>query len=209
MNYTNDIEIIESGFMQKVSKLENELQLDPYTYKHSLNVASYLVRFLKYAKWNFDEEIVYYAGLFHDIGKTKVNRKILYKVDPLTEKEFALIKTHAIMGFRLLTTLDLQDEILSSSLYHHEQYGGFGYPYGISGTDIPEIARITSICDVFDALTMDRPYRKAYSVQEAIEIMNNSPSQFDPHLLPLFLKFLNREYNKNTVKPQIANSECG
>ena len=69
MNYSNGIEIIESGYMQKVDDLEKKLRLDPYTYKHSLNVASYLVRFLKSGKWKIDEEIAYYAGLFHDIGK--------------------------------------------------------------------------------------------------------------------------------------------
>jgi len=209
MKHSDGIEIVESGFMQKVANLENRLQMDPYTYKHSLNVATYLTRFLKSSKWEIDEEIVYYAGLFHDIGKTRVNQKILYKVDPLTEKEFTLIKTHAIMGFQLLSGYNLQDEILSASLYHHEQYGGFGYPYGIAGANIPVIARITSICDVFDALTMDRPYRKAYSFQEAIEIMKNSPSQFDPQFLPAFLKFLDREYGKEALKPLIADNVCG
>lgn len=209
MKQLDGIEIIETGFMQKVAELERRLKRDPYTYKHSLNVATYLVHFLKYSKWKIDEEIVYYAGLFHDIGKTKVNQKILYKVDPLTEKEFALIKTHAIMGFQLLSGNDLQEEILSASLYHHEQYGGFGYPYGIAGENIPLIARITSICDVFDALTMDRPYRRAYSFTEAIEIMKNSPRQFDPQILPAFLKFLDREYCKKTIKPLIADNVCG
>ena len=209
MKLPNGTQIIESGFMQKVTELENRLQLDPYTYKHSLNVASYLVSFIKSHKWNINEEVAYYAGLFHDIGKTKVNHKILYKVDPLTEKEFALIKTHTLMGFQILSGYDLQDEILSASLYHHEQYGGFGYPYGIAGENIPVIARLASICDVFDALTMDRPYRKAYTYQDAIEIMKNSPSQFDPQLLPAFLKFLDREYFKQTLKPLMVDNVCG
>ena len=207
MNHLNGI--IESGYMQKVAELEKKLRMDTYTYKHSLNVASYLVGFLKSGKWKIDLNTAYYAGLFHDIGKTRVNQKILYKVDPLTESEFALIKTHALMGFQLLSGYNLQDEILSAALYHHQQYGGFGYPYDITGVNIPVIARITSICDVFDALTMDRPYRKAYSVPVAIEIMKNSPSQFDPELLPAFLRFLEREYYKQTVKPLIIDNVCG
>lgn len=209
INFTNGIEIMEPGFMQKVTELEKRLQLDPYTYKHSLNVASYLNRFLKYLGWNFDEEIIYYAGLFHDIGKTKVNQKILHKVEPLTEKEFALIKTHVVMGFRLLSDYNLQDEILYASLYHHEYFNGFGYPYGISGSSIPDIARFTSICDVFDALTMDRPYRKAYSFQDAVDIMKNSPGQFDPEILPAFFVFLDGEHRGNIAKTLISGDECG
>ncbi len=209
MKLPDGTQIIESGFMQKVTELENRLQLDPYTYKHSLNVASYLVSFVRSHKWKINEEVAYYAGLFHDIGKTTVNHKILYKVDPLTEKEFALIKTHTLIGFQILSGYNLQDEILSASLYHHEQYGGFGYPYGIAGENIPVIARLASICDVFDALTMDRPYRKAYAYQDAIEIMKNSTSQFDPQLLPAFLKFLDREYFKQTLKPLMVDNACG
>ncbi len=209
MKHTNEVEIIGSGFMQKAAELEKRLQLDPYTYKHSLNVASYLSRFIKTLQWPIDEEIVYYCGLFHDIGKTKLNHKILYKVNPLTEKEFALIKTHVVLGFRLLYDYNLQEEILSSALYHHEQYGGFGYPYGIAGNSIPVIARVTSICDVFDALTMDRPYRKAYSFKSAVEIMKNSPGHFDPELLPLFLEFLGTEYKKDLSPAFLANNVCG
>jgi len=201
--------IIESGYIQRVADLEKKLRMDTYTYKHSQNVASYLVGFLKSGKWKIDEETAYYAGLFHDFGKTKVNQKILYKVNPLTEREFTLIKSHAVIGFQLLSAYNLQDEILSAALYHHEQYGGFGYPYGIAGANIPVIARITSICDVYDALTMDRPYRKAYTAQEAIEIMKNSPNQFDPELLPEFFDFLEREYYKQTVKPLIVDNVCG
>lgn len=193
MNFTNDGKKSETGFMQKVLELERILQLDPYTYKHSLNVASYTVRFLKVFDLCNDENTIYYSALFHDIGKTEINNKILHKVDPLTEKEFALIKTHVLRGYRLLSVYNLNEEILASALYHHEKYSGYGYPYGIAGAEIPFLARLISIGDVYDALTMDRPYRKAYSYQCAIDIMKNSPGQFDPELLPAFFTFLEKE----------------
>jgi uncharacterized domain HDIG len=193
MNITKDVKTPDTGFMQKISELEKILQIDPYTYKHSINVASYTTKFLRSHKYYSNEEIIYYSGLFHDIGKTQINQKILHKVSPLTEKEFTLIKTHVTIGHQILSKFNMNENILSSALFHHEQYGGLGYPYGIASTEIPLLARVTSICDVYDALTMDRPYRKAYPRQVAIEIMKNSPGQFDPELLPEFFDFLERE----------------
>lgn len=170
-------------FLTDNNVLVKELEFDSYTYKHSLNVAYYSLQFLKYTSCNIDESLVYYAGLFHDIGKTKINLQVLRKRESLMKYEMDIIKTHSVLGFEILSENKVPHEISLTALFHHERYDGTGYPYGLMGDQIPPIAQIISICDVFDALTSNRPYRNAFSGENALGIMRSISEQFNPGLL--------------------------
>jgi len=129
------------------------------------------------------------VGLLHDIGKIAIDDSILNKPGKLTEQEWEEIKRHPDIGYRILSTsydfLELADCILA----HHEKWAGTGYPKGLKGEDIPRIARIIAIADSYDAMTSERPYRKAMSEEEAcIEIRKNSGTQFDPKIARIFIE---------------------
>lgn len=158
---------------------------DPYTAGHSERVA--LISFKIAEKLGFvkkELENIELAAQFHDIGKIGVPDSILLKTDKLTDIEFALIKEHPLIGTNILSNIEFLKETLQMILHHHENYDGSGYPFGISGTEIPIGARIISIADTYDAMTSDRPYRKALSHEEAVqEIMRCKGTQFDAKII--------------------------
>lgn len=184
-NITNDTGLKSASFQNMVTYLKEKLKFDPVTYKHSMNVASMCVQMMKQSDYNINKDLMYYAGLFHDIGKTKVTTAILKKDGKLTYFEFDQMKNHTTQGYKILLKHHFPSEIFLAAHLHHEKYDGTGYPLGLIADEAPIVARIVSICDVFDALTSDRPYRKAYSTDKALKIMTDSSSQFDPDLLTI------------------------
>jgi len=129
------------------------------------------------------------AALFHDIGKLAISDEILNSPNRLTEEEFNIVKQHSKMGSQLLCAIEDFQEISKYVLEHHERYDGLGYPNKINGEVISLPARIISIADSYDAMITDRPYKKAYSKEKAIdELLKNSGTQFDPELVQIFIK---------------------
>jgi len=131
------------------------------------------------------------ASQLHDVGKIGVPDSILLKPGRLTAEEFESIKKHSEIGYRILS--ESQSDLLEMgaviALTHHEKYNGAGYPHGTAGEDIPLVGRIAAICDVFDALTSDRVYMAAVSVENTVEtLIKNKGAHFDPMLLDLFLE---------------------
>ena len=125
----------------------------------------------------------------HDIGKIAIDEAILNKTGKLTDEEWEIIKKHPEIGARIISTSDEYAVIADDILAHHERFDGKGYPFGTSGKDIPLRARMISIIDAYDAMTTDRPYRKAMSHKDAIEeLYRCSGTQFDPDLLEVFGK---------------------
>lgn len=165
---------------------------DAETANHTLRVAHYsklLAR--KVGLSQKEQEIIFYASPFHDIGKVGIPDDILLKEGKLTEDEFNIMKKHVIIGSEILR--DTKSAYLIEgeriALNHHEKYNGTGYPDGKVGEDIPISARIVSIADVFDALTSKRPYKNSWSIQEAILLlMKEKEKHFDPHLVDLFIE---------------------
>lgn len=165
---------------------------DPYTAGHSERVAaisSKIAKKLGVTKKELAQ--IELAAQFHDIGKIGVPDSILLKPGKLTEMEFNVIKEHPGIGTNILSNIEFLKDSLPIILHHHENYDGGGYPYGISGTEIPVGSRIISIADTYDAMTSDRPYRKALSHEEAIqEIVRCKGTQLDAEIVETALDVL-------------------
>jgi len=130
-----------------------------------------------------------YGALLHDIGKIGVDDVILKKTGPLTEQEWEIMRQHPAVGYNVLKSLDFLQTALPVVLHHQERYDGHGYPHGLRGEQIPLLARIFSIADSFDAMTSNRPYRRAMRSEQAVnELRRNSGTQFDPRLAEIFIK---------------------
>lgn len=126
---------------------------------------------------------------FHDIGKVGIPDKILFKPGMLTDEERAEMNKHSEIGYRIASSIPEIAHIANFILRHHERWDGKGYPLGLREEDIPLEDRIVALADTYDAMTNDRPYRKALSHEEAIkEIIKNSGTQFDPNLVEIFIK---------------------
>ncbi len=137
--------------------------------------------------------LIRHASPMHDIGKIGIPDHILLKPGKLTAEEWAIMKTHSDIGALILSGSESEflqmAEIIAGS--HHERWDGSGYPRGLKGEEIPLVSRIVTVCDVFDALTSDRPYKKAWSAEDAItEMENQSGKLFDPHVLRVFITLL-------------------
>ncbi|SHJ19941.1 HD-GYP domain-containing protein [Lutispora thermophila] len=188
MEVVNDIPQLKGVSLSKLHSLIERLKFDDNTYRHSMSVAKYSNRFNKIIAANINSETIYYSGLLHDIGKTEVNINILNKKGSLDIDEFSIMMEHSKLGYNLLKKHLMPIEMQHAALYHHERWDGNGYPMKLEKQRIPLVARIISICDVYDALTSNRPYRKAFSIDEALDIMKNSHGQFDNELLDIFSK---------------------
>jgi HD-GYP domain-containing protein (c-di-GMP phosphodiesterase class II) len=150
------------------------------------------------ASWNIDQMIL--SAQLHDVGKIAIDDSILRKPGKLTEEEFSIIKKHTILGGEIIEHIrkktSEKDFLYYAglfALYHHEKWDGSGYPFGISGENIPLMARLMAIVDVYDALISERPYKKPTSHTEAIKIIQEgSGSHFDPALAELFISVADR-----------------
>jgi len=157
------------------SYLLNITDYDYYTYTHSVNVGIYSILLAKslFGDSDYHDMKELGAGFFlHDIGKVRIDPDILNKKGNLTDREFAIIKTHTTQGYKvLIETEQLTEESKIIVLQHHERYDGSGYPDGLSGDEIHLYSKICCIADVFDALTSRRPYRDPITPYKALKLM--------------------------------------
>ena len=164
----------------------------PWTMGHSERVASFALAIAKEMQFNaHDMEMLKIGSLLHDIGKIGTYDVILDKTEPLTEKEWELIKMHPSKGAAILNPVGQLQKVIPIVKYHHERFDGKGYPEGLKGHDIPLLARILCVADSFDALSADRPYKPAMGKEEALGYMKqHAGTQFDPDIVKIFLKIL-------------------
>lgn len=135
------------------------------------------------------------AASLHDIGKIGISDEILNKKGPLTEKEYEIIKKHPLTGAYAIRNIVRLKSIYKIILYHHERYDGKGYPFGLKGKEIPLCSRILSVMDAYDAMTSDRPYRKAMPMDEAIKIIKSEKGkQFDPEVVDAFTSYMSQTH---------------
>jgi putative two-component system response regulator len=176
---------------------------DPETASHIARVAYYSKMLAReYGLNEKEQDLIYYAAPFHDIGKIGVEDKILLKPARLDEEELKIMQNHSMIGYDILK--DAKSDYLQAgatiALTHHEKYDGTGYPNKLKGEDIHIYGRIVAIADVFDALTSQRPYKKAWEINEAMNFLTeNRAKHFDPKLVDIFIT------NKNEVL-EIFNS---
>jgi putative nucleotidyltransferase with HDIG domain len=168
---------------------------DPYTKGHSERVAQYAVAIAREMGLPEDEiEIIQYAALLHDIGKIGISEQILNKPAKLSEEEFERIKTHPVIGSLIVERIKFLSKASDLIKYHHERLEGTGYPSGLKSGEIPRGAKILSVADVFDALTSDRPYRKAWSIDSTVKKMiDDTGKEFDPEIVNALIRVLKRE----------------
>lgn len=187
----------QKAYFETIKSLAQALETrDAYTRGHSERVTEYSL--LLAQKANVDRkhmDILQYAGLLHDIGKIGVADAILLKPEKLSADDFMLIQDHTQLGDAILSPLRFLHDAQDIVRYHHERWDGTGYPEGLSGKKIPLLARIIAIADSFDAMTSDRPYRKAMPIAAAIEeIKAGAGTQFDPELAGLFIEVIKEKF---------------
>jgi putative nucleotidyltransferase with HDIG domain len=144
-----------------------------------------------------EKDTLRYGAYLHDLGKIEVESAILNKAGSLTEEEWEVMKKHTVLGSEIVRPLLFFQDISPIIRSHHENYDGTGYPDGLKGEEIPLLARIVRLADSFDAMTTDRPYRKALTFSQACqELRKNAGKHYDPYLVDLFLEAVSEVYEK-------------
>jgi response regulator RpfG family c-di-GMP phosphodiesterase len=163
---------------------------DQYTRGHSESVAAVVVDIAREMSQNEEQlDTVKIAGKLHDLGKIGIRDDILLKPGPLNEEEWKILKRHPLIGAEILAPIQSLKDIIPALLSHHERLDGKGYPEGLKGSQIPLLARMVAVADTYDALTSDRPYRKGFSHEEALKIIEDiKGSQLCPDCVQSFLK---------------------
>lgn len=168
---------------------------DPYTAGHSRRVAQYsrmIAELMGYSDRELEE--IYCAGLIHDVGKLGIDNQIINKQGKLSEEEYEEIKKHPVMGYEILKNISIRGNFAYGAKWHHERMDGKGYPDGLPGEKIPEIARIIAVADAYDAMTSKRAYRDTMSqekVREQIEMGRGS--QFDEQIATIMLSLMDQD----------------
>lgn len=168
---------------------------DRYTNGHSIRVAEYAREIAKRMNKSAEEqEKIYYAGLLHDVGKIRVPEEVINKPSKLTDEEYEQIKIHPVTGYHILKDIYEDKMVALGAKFHHERYDGKGYPNGLQGENIPEIARIIGVADTYDAMASNRSYRRALP-QEKIreEIKKGKGTQFDPKIADIMLQMIDED----------------
>jgi putative nucleotidyltransferase with HDIG domain len=176
------------GAMISLARLKNK---DDYTYMHSVSVCALMVSLARQLKLDDDGiRQAGLAGLLHDIGKMKISTEVLNKPGKLTDDEFALIKSHPVEGHKILSNGTGVSEIaLDVCLHHHEKVNGSGYPDHLKEEQISIFAKMGAVCDVYDAVTSNRPYKNGWEPAESIRKMAEwSGGHFDPVIFHAFVK---------------------
>jgi len=191
---------IQEFYLEIVQALARTIDAkDSYTYDHADRARKYAR--LICAKLNLPDHLtrqIEYAALVHDIGKIGIKEEILNKAGKLDHEEEEALRKHPQIGQRILEPVTFLAPVAPIVHYHHEWFNGEGYPEGLTGEQIPLGSRIVSVIDAYDAMTTDRPYRKASLQEEAIkELVQGKGTQFDPKVVEAFIKVLEEEKQKN------------
>ena len=215
--YLNPIEMCSAQICKNRNADTNILTLlnsvqdkNPYMYSHPANVAFLSLVIGKWINLDYKKlENLVRAGLLHDIGKAKIKDSLLNKTNTLTLEEMEKLKSHPVIGYKILESLNaFNSEVLQGVLFHHERMDGTGYPLGIKGENINLSSRIIAIADTFDAITATKAYRKKNSPLKAIEeIQSNSLNHLDPYISQIFVNNIINYYNGRAIR--LSNEQVG
>ena len=201
---------LEDLFVRTTAALTEAVDAkDHYTSGHSARVAEYAVMIAaRMGKSPEEQKEIYRAGLLHDIGKIRIPAGIINKPGRLTDEEYNLIKIHPPTGYHILREISSDGLIAVAAKHHHERYDGGGYPNGLSGKKIPEIARIIGVADAYDAMTSHRSYRAALP-QDVVrgEIINGMGTQFDPDIAKIMVQMIDEDRDY-TLKQAAPTKKC-
>jgi len=182
---------LEEMFFQTAESLADAIEKrDPYTGGHTQRVTLYSQAIAKRLQLKpLEKKWLKIASVLHDIGKIGIEDHILRKPEPLSPEEFDIIKRHSDMGAEIIEHIRQLRESIPGVKYHHEQLDGKGYPDGLKGEEIPILAKIVAVADTYDAMTTDRPYRKAMEKEAAIEELKRcSGTKFDKGVVEAFIQ---------------------
>ena len=183
---TDELERAESVLFTLARSIEGK---DPYTHGHCERLADYSATLGEHLKLSKDQvTALRRAGVVHDIGKIAIPDSIILKPTSLSPEEWRLMREHPVVGERICAPLKSFRPVLPIIRHHHEKFDGSGYPDGLAGEAIPITARVLQIVDVYDALTTIRPYKPAFSITDALKIMQVEVAKgwWDPHIFSLF-----------------------
>ncbi len=196
--YTNLVDTLRS----LVTTIEAK---DIYTRQHSLRVTDLALNIADMLGCSREEmEVLSFGGILHDIGKIGIRDSVLLKPARLTPEEYNLVKQHPVIGTRIVEPLGLIEEERDIIRHHHERLDGRGYPDGLKGNQISLLARVMGVADAFDAMTSDRPYRVARSVEQSLqELIRGRGRQFDPDVVAAFLECV--EHGKISLESRVPS----
>ncbi len=199
-------------FEQTATALVNAVDAkDTYSHGHSLRVAQYSDRIAR-AMGKSDDECykIFYTALLHDVGKIGIDDAIITKKGKLTDAEYEIMKQHPVLGNQILSSISEYPYLSIGAHYHHERYDGKGYPDGLKGDDIPEVARIISVADAYDAMTSNRSYREAIPQQLVREeIVKGSGTQFDPRIAKIMQHIIDEDTEYKIREQSVAAELAG
>jgi putative nucleotidyltransferase with HDIG domain len=181
-----------------------------WTAGHSERVAKLALKIGQALELNAAElENLHRAALLHDIGKIGISASILNKPGKLTDEEYAKMKNHPQLGARILEPIGAYASVIPLVLQHHERIDGKGYPNGLKGDEISLGGRIIAVADVYDAVTISRPYRAGWPIERAVDLIKNgSGDQFDPKVVAAFLEVMTQEEEQTNVYSEPSPSLC-
>lgn len=176
---------------------------DPYTRGHSMRVNRYsLILAKELGQKGAQLREIHVSSLMHDVGKIGINDVILQKPGKLTDDEFEVMKTHTVLGASIIAPIRQMKRIIPGLRWHHERMNGQGYPDGLSGEQIPMMARIIAVADTFDAITTQRPYQTAMTFEEALKVLERLKGvALDAKIVEAFF----RAYKKGAIQPETAH----
>lgn len=183
--------LLKSMNIQFVNVLAETIEAkDTHTRGHCNRMRSLCVAMGRIVGLSLEEiEVIEYSSLLHDLGKVGVSEAILNKGGPLTEDECGSMKRHPDIGEKILQSIALMEPVAKIIVAHHENFDGSGYPKGLKGDEIPLLARIISVADIYDAMGSDRPYRKGLPLDMILKEMKGvAGTQLDPELVNIFIK---------------------
>ena len=183
---------LKRSYFDTIRGVTNSIEArDPYTRGHSHRVGQIAKAIAEELGWSDDEiELIDWGGMLHDVGKIGINDAILNKPGKLEDEEYEAIKLHPVIGAQIVKGISFLEPVVPYILEHHERFNGKGYPRGLTGDEISLKGRLLAVADVYDAMTTDRPYKKAFEPEVAVKkILGNTNSDFDPNIVKAFEKF--------------------
>jgi putative nucleotidyltransferase with HDIG domain len=180
---------------------------DPYTQGHSRRVGQIARLIAEELNWNSEKvEFIDWGGMLHDVGKIGVRDGILNKPGKLETDEFEKMKLHPTIGAQIIEGISFLEPVVPYILEHHERFNGQGYPQGLVGEKISIEGRLLAVADVFDAMTTNRPYQKAFEPEAAFQsIIEKSNVLYDPYIIDAFKKAWSRGNLLEVIPPQIIS----